>query len=113
LSVMLLVISKKGFGGDIKFSVGFNSEKAISGISILSIKETAGLGMKVKENSFLNQFKGKTSSRFFVVTTGGHSDDEIDAVSGATISSKAITEGVNGAVEAVNYIIRKGESADE
>ncbi len=86
------VTSKEGYGGDISFSVGITVEGVVSGISYLSISETAGLGMKAKEDNFIKQYvDGKG---MFVV------GDNIDAISGATITSKAVTEGVNAAIKA-------------
>ena len=73
--------------------------KEITGVEILSIDETVGLGMNAKNKEFRDQYKGKKVERFEVVKTGKQSDEEIDSLSGATITSKAMTSGINGALE--------------
>ena len=95
---VVTVTSKEGYGGDIQFSVGFNMEGKVTGISILSISETAGLGMKAKDKAFLNQYVGKSGGNFVVDkdNTSGLTN-EIDAISSATITTRAFTKGVNAA----------------
>lgn len=89
-----------GYGGDIQVSVGIQSDGTVSGIAILSISETAGLGMKAKEDEFKSNFKDKKAKQFEVVKDGsGKNDDaKVDAISGATITSRAVTSGVNSCV---------------
>ncbi|MFR3340619.1 MAG: FMN-binding protein [Lachnospira pectinoschiza] len=65
------------------------------------MSETAGLGMRAKQDpSFLAQFNGTKTSEYKVVTdgTGSSSDSYIDAIGGSTVTSKAITKGVNAAL---------------
>lgn len=106
---VITVTAHDGYAGDIKFSVGLSSEGEYLGTSILSISETAGLGMRAKTDpSFLNQFKGATTTEFSLVTdgTGSESGDAIvDAISGSTVTSKAMTKAINAALvvfEAIN-----------
>ena len=96
---IIQVIDHDGFGGDIELIVGINQQKEITGVEILSIDETVGLGMNAKNKEFRDQYKGKKVDRFEVVKTGKQSDEEIDSLSGATIASKAMTSGINGALE--------------
>ena len=96
---IIQVIDHDGFGGDIELIVGINQQKEITGVEILSIDETVGLGMNAKNKEFRDQYKGKKVDRFEVVKTGKQSDEEIDSLSGATITSKAMTSGINGALE--------------
>lgn len=104
------ITSKEGYGGDISFSVGISIEGTITGISVLSISETPGLGMKAKEDSFLNQYLDKNG--MFVVKEEPEAGEEvIDAISGATITSRAMTNGVNGAL--VAYSIYTGGVSNE
>ena len=107
------VTSKGGYGGDISFSVGFDTVGTVTGISILSISETPGLGMKAKEDSFLSNFVDKVG--IFAVDKDSPSKDvnKVDSISGATITSKAMTNGVNGAVVAFNCIPIEGGEANE
>ena len=88
---------KEGYGGDIKITVGITSDGTVSGISILSISETAGLGMKATEPVFYEQYEGKQMDRFVVSKDGGDGEP-IDALSGATITSRAVTGAVNAAL---------------
>ena len=91
--------------GDIKFSVGIKADGTYSGTSILSISETAGLGMRAKTDpTFLGQLEGKKVSKFNVVKdgTGSSADDKVDAIGGSTITSKAVVKGVNAALTVYN-----------
>lgn len=87
--------SAKGYGGDIDLMVGIDTSGKVTGVSILSISETAGLGMNAKNESFINQYMGKSGT--IGVSKNGASDTEIQALTGATITSKAVTSAVNTA----------------
>ncbi len=88
----------EGYGGDISISLGVDNSGMVKGMEILSISETAGLGMKAKESSFRDRFKGKSVKQFSYTKTGATADFEIDAISGATITTKAVTNAVNAAL---------------
>lgn len=88
---------KEGFGGEIKVTVGITSDGTVNGVSILSISETAGLGMKATEEAFYGQYQGKQTEKFYVSKDGGEGE-AIDALSGATITSRAVTGAVNTAL---------------
>ena len=92
------VTDANGYGGDIKMTVGIDSTGTITGLEILDISETAGLGMKAKEASFREQFKGIKADKITYTKNGKSADNEIDAISSATITTKAVTGGVNGAL---------------
>jgi len=100
----ITVTSKEGYGGDIKFTVGITNDGTVKGLSILSISETAGLGMEANKPSFLNQFKDKNVPSFVVTTTGSASDAEIDAISGATITTKAMVNATNCSICVLDFI---------
>jgi electron transport complex protein RnfG len=85
-----------GFGGAIDMVVGIDNNGAVTGISIIKMSETSGLGTNAAKPSFKDQYIGGTGN-FAVNKDGG----EIDALTGATITSRAVTRGVNSAVEAV------------
>ena len=74
----------------------------------LSISETAGLGMKATTDSFKDQFKDKNVEKFTYTKTGATSDDQIDAISGATITTNAMTNGVNAGLCAFRVCGRRG-----
>ena len=90
--------SSTGFGGAIQISVGIANDGTVGGIAFLSISETAGLGMNAKNESFYSQFAGKNVDAFEVTKSGATSDNEIDALSGATITSNAVANAVNTAI---------------
>jgi electron transport complex protein RnfG len=94
--------SGDGYGGDIKVAVGVKLDGTVVGIGMLEINETAGLGMKAAEGSFKDQFKDKTVEAFEVVKGGVSEENQIDAISGATITSEAVTNAVNAAVYTAN-----------
>ena len=94
--------SKDGFGGEVKLSVGINGEGAVTGIAFLSIAETPGLGMNATGDGFKGQFAGKNAEVLSVTKTGAPAENEIQAMSGATITSSAVTNAVNAAIYFVN-----------
>ncbi len=102
------VTAKDGYGGNIQFTVGILKDGTVNNISLLSISETAGLGMKAKEDSFQSQYRSKKVDAFKVTKSGAVADSDINALSGATITSKAITNGVNSAITAFKYFNEKG-----
>ncbi len=95
LGYVLMVTSHEGYGGDISFSMGIANDGTVNGISLLSINETPGLGMNA-EDVLKPQFANKQVAEFMVTKSGATMDSEIDAISGATVTSKAITTAVNG-----------------
>lgn len=94
---VITTTDKEGYGGDIQITVGITADGTVNGVSILSISETAGLGMKATEPSFYEQYQGKQTERFVVSKDGGDGEP-IDALSGATITSRAVTGAVNAAL---------------
>lgn len=103
--------TSEGYGGEIQISVGILKDGTVNGVAILSIGETAGLGMKATEEEFYSQYAGKNVEFFSVSKTGASADNEIDALSGATITSNAMTKAVNSAV--IYYKHALGGSANE
>ena len=90
-------VSADGYGGDVSISVGISKENIINGIAFLSISETPGLGMRAKEEEFYSQFTGKKGAALSVTKSGAPGEAEINAISGATITSRAVTNAVNAA----------------
>lgn len=97
MGYVVTVTDSEGYGGDIQITVGITTDGTISGVSILSISETAGLGMKAKEPEFYTQYQDKQTDKFYVSKDGGEGEP-IDALSGATITSRAMTGAVNTAL---------------
>lgn len=98
------VTSHEGYGGDITISMGIDKEGCVRGVEFLKIAETAGLGMKAKDSKFKDQFKDKTVTQFTYTKNGATSDFEIDAISGATITTKAVTNAVNAGLACFNSL---------
>ncbi|MDC7294461.1 MULTISPECIES: RnfABCDGE type electron transport complex subunit G [unclassified Butyrivibrio] len=105
----VIQVKSKGYGDFIQYTVGITKEGNINGISIISIAETPGLGMNA-EKVVAPQFVDKQATQFSVVKNGQLSDagTQIEAISGATITSRAVTEGVNAAVEYFETALVKG-----
>ncbi len=110
---VITVTSKEGFGGDIQFTVGIDQDGVTKGVSILSISETAGLGMKATEPAFLEQFRDRDVTAFMYTKEGADEDNEIDALSGATITTNAMTNGVNAALAYYDEALKEGGSGNE
>ncbi len=89
--------SAKGYGGDIVTMVGVKADGTISGMDFLSISETAGLGMNADSDDFKSQFVGKSDR--IGLSKNNPADNEIQALTGATITSKAVTDAVNIALD--------------
>ena len=97
-------VAPNGFGGAITMMVGVSAEGQVLGISVISHAETPGLGAVAAANTdkgvfFRDQFAGLVSG-----ITIGSGDNQISAISGATISSQAIVDGVNAALECVKKL---------
>lgn len=86
-------LNSGGFGGDINMMVGVGEDGTIVGVTIVSLSETAGLGSRVNDAAYLAQYIGKGGSLVFKT--------DIDGITGATISSKAVLSGVNMAMAAL------------
>ena len=90
--------SPNGYGGPVGIMVGFDPDGIITGVTVLSITETPGLGAKLAERSFLDQFVGMNAAAAVAVAKDG---GEVDAITAATISSRAFCEAVNIAYQAL------------
>lgn len=109
LGYVITVTDHEGYGGDIRFSMGITNEGTLNGISLLSISETAGLGMRAGE-VLVPQFSDKNVSRFTYTKTGATADSEIDAISGATITTNAVVNGVNAGLAYFDKILKGGSA---
>lgn len=94
LGYVIIVTTKQGYGGPITFAMGITNDRHLNGISILSTSETVGLGLEA-ENILVPQFKDKDVEAFTYTKTGSTSSSEIDAISSATITTRAFTNAVN------------------
>ncbi len=110
---VITTTSSNGYGGDIQIAVGISADGTVKGIDILLISETAGLGMNALKPEFRNQFADKKvdSNGFVLTKNNAAAENEIDAISSATVTSNAVTDAVNLAV--TYYYDVLGGSANE
>lgn len=95
----IYTVEPNGYNGPVKLLVGFDmKDKKITAIKVLSQKETAGLGASCTENWFTDRFKDKDASEPLKVTKNEPvKEDEVLAITAATITSRAVVTGVNAA----------------
>lgn len=98
--------SANGYGGNVTVAVGVLPDGRILGVSVISQSETAGLGAKCAEEGFTSRFAGLLGQ---VEYTKTGEEGKVDALSGATVTTAAVTEAVNAALKQVNSIISSGE----
>lgn len=98
LGYVITVTAKDGSQGSITFSVGISNDGTVNGYSITDISETPGLGMKAEDEEFYSQFQNKAVDAFTVVKQAPSADNEIEAITGSTITSKAMANGCNAAI---------------
>jgi H+/Na+-translocating ferredoxin:NAD+ oxidoreductase subunit G len=94
----VLAASIQGYSGPIQSFVGLDASNAVTGVSILSQSETPGLGARIAEEKFLKQFRGLAPEAIAL-----RRDDpagKVDAITAATISSRAVTVSLRRAVDA-------------
>lgn len=94
----IYTVAPKGYNGDVLIMVGFREpNKTISGVKILQSHETPGLGANCSNPSFLDQFTDKSTKEALVVSKQAKASNEIQAITAATITSSAVTKGINEA----------------
>ena len=109
LGYVIQSTSTEGYGGDIVLYAGVTKEGILNDISILDISETPGLGMKA-EDELVPQFHQQPVTWFVYTKSGSTSEGEIDAISGATVTTEAVTNAVNGTMLVYEDIMQGGGS---
>lgn len=105
IGYLISATSTDGYNGTVQIAVGITAEGRITDIGFLSISETPGLGMNAENPEFKDQFAGKSLQTFEVTKLSPSADNQIEAISGATLTSSAVVGAVNAAVYfAENYI---------
>lgn len=104
LGYVVTVTDKEGYGGEIKLTIGITNDGIVNGISFLTLAETAGVGMKAGEPKFKNQFANKEAQIFDYTNNSAGLTNHIDAIGGATVTTKAVVNGVNAGVLAYEFI---------
>ncbi|MBN2380223.1 RnfABCDGE type electron transport complex subunit G [candidate division WOR-3 bacterium] len=92
---IVFTVAPKGFAGPIVTMVGLRTDTTVSGILVISMSETPGLGAGVTDTAFSNQYRGLRLDEIYLSSAGG----KIDAITASTISSNALTSGVRKGVE--------------
>lgn len=95
---VIAATSPNGYGGDVQIAIGITADGEITGFDVVSNSETAGLGSKCTDPEFKDQFAGKPAAKLEYTKSGASADNEIDAISGATITTNAVTEATNSAI---------------
>lgn len=98
MGYVITVTAKDASQSTITFSVGIQNDGTVNGYSITSIAETPGLGAKATEESFYGQFENKKVDSFVVVKNPPAAENEIESISGSTITSAAMANGVNACI---------------
>ena len=93
-----VMVAPRGFGGEIVMIAGIGTDGAVTGVVITEMSETAGLGTKANDPAFLSQYAGKSGS--LSVVKGEAGENQISAITGATVTSRAVTTGVLAAMKA-------------
>ena len=104
--------SSKGYGGDVSVMTAVKTDGTVAGVAILDVSnETPGLGQNAAKESFFSQYVGLKKGVSLLKNGAKVENNEVDAVTGATITSTAVTRAVNAALD--NYEKVKGATADE
>lgn len=98
LGYVVSLTTQEGYKGGISITLGYSLDGIVKGMEVVTINETAGLGAKAAEDSFKNQFINKKVDKFEYTKTGAAADNQIDAISGATITSSAVVNEVNAGI---------------
>lgn len=101
----IFTTTSNGYGGAMENAIMINVDGSIAGYRNLSHGETPGFGAIISEESYYNRFEGKSVADADSLVLGTSGDNAIEAISGATISSDAVLDGLNEAVAAfkANY----------
>ena len=92
-------VQANGFAGPVVMIVGIDADGTVTGVQVTEHGETPGLGAKAQDESWISQFAGTTSG--VSVSKGEPGDNQVQAISGATITSDAVATGVNTACQFV------------
>lgn len=95
-------VTPKGYSGLLEIIVGISKDGELMAVKILNHSETPGLGAKATDEAFIGQYRNKNVRHLTVTKIAAASDSDIQAISGATITSAAVTRGVNAALDYFN-----------
>ena len=104
VGTVVSVISHNGYGGDITLSLGIDNSGVITGMKVTSMSETSGLGAECQNEEWAAQFKGLYNYPLSYNRQAIPEGDTIDALTGATITTKAVLEAVNAGLLYFVYV---------
>ncbi|MHB1483579.1 MAG: RnfABCDGE type electron transport complex subunit G [Saccharofermentanales bacterium] len=96
---LVVISAAKGYSGDVTIMSGISLDRKVSGIKVISDNETPGLGKKIADEPFTRRFLNKKSGLLFSLKETGEDVNKIDAITGVTISSTAMVNALNLAIE--------------
>ncbi|MBQ1317079.1 MAG: RnfABCDGE type electron transport complex subunit G [Lachnospiraceae bacterium] len=103
------VTTADGNDENISLAVGVKADGTVNCISFTELNETPGMGMRCGEPEFMSHFENKAVKEFKLLKGGGASaDDEIDAISGATVTSSAVVNAVNAGLDFIHSVMMEG-----
>ena len=109
IGCVISATSANGYVGDITLSVGIDSSCTVTGMTVTAMSETSGLGSHCQDEDFQEQFKG-IAGEVEYVKDGRSAPNEIDMISGATFTTRAVTEAVNGALSTAAALFDGGDA---
>ena len=108
IGYIVTVTDKNAYDGSLQLTFGYTKEGVVTSMEFLSIHETSGLGLEADKPEFKAKFANKKVDAFVVTKSGAAADNEIDALSGATVTTDAVVEGINGGIVFAKYLMENG-----
>lgn len=105
IGYIITVTDKNAYDGSLQMTFGYTTDGMVTAMEFLAITETSGLGLEADKPEFKDKFAGKYVDTFTVTKSGSTADSEIDALSGATVTTNAVVEGINGGIVFAKYLI--------
>lgn len=97
-----------GFGGNFEVTTGISLDGTVTGLRVGTHNETPGLGAKATDEAFYSQYVGKLTDSVIGVSKTGATGNDIQAITGATITSKAVSDGANASISAYKWLVENG-----
>ena len=108
IGYVLTVTTKEGYKGGITVSIGYGLDGVVKGMEVITINETVGFGALAAEDDFKNQFANKKTNKFEYTKVEATTENQIDAISGATITTDAVVNEVNAGICFITESVEAG-----
>ena len=109
---VLSVVTSSGYGGEIELSLGLTDDGTITGMKVTSMSETSGLGANCQDEDWQAQFSGIRAHEVAFTKTGKSAPNEIDAITSATVTTKAVVEAVNCGLDFARQVLNIGTEVE-